>query len=192
MSRSLPSLLIAIAVMAVLAACSGSQQDATPRPVAYPRLTTYDTVYTRVDSLPVSCFEVNASATLTGRKHGKDGSTWLNVVYPGYADNSVIYLTFSPVTDANRDATIANRTERMALNTGGNDSEIIRLTSDGGFDCSIVEALGPTVTPLQFIATRPDMVITGAYYIATPGDSVKPYIDAVRADILHTLKHLEQ
>lgn len=189
--KHLPMMSILLSATIALGSCSGDGSTATPRPTAFPRLAIYDTVYTRLDSLPVSRFEINAGAkAMRQQRGGNDGSTWLNVVYPRYADSSVIYVTFTPVTDANRDAVLANRTERMAINTGDNDTEITRLTSVGGLECSLVEAMGPTVTPIQFIASGRDIVITGAYYIATPGDSVKPYIDAVKADVIHTLKHL--
>lgn len=185
--------LVAIAALSTLcmAACGtgGGKTDggAVPLPVAWPRLALYDTAFRRLDSVPVP-FAVNAS-TVARVRPGDGGGVWVDVVYPAYCDSSTLYLTFTPVTDATRDAVVANRVERMALNTGDLDTEIITVPSQGA-DSRVTVTRGATVTPVQFIATTPRMVITGAYYIKETGDSVRPYVDAVTADIIHSLKAL--
>ena len=72
--KHLASLLVIL--MSVLAACNhgGGEDTATPRRHAYPRVQTYDSVYTAVDSFPVH-FEVNAQA---GKRVAArpDGSMW--------------------------------------------------------------------------------------------------------------------
>ncbi len=71
--KHLASLLVIL--MPVLAACNhgGGEDTATPRRHAYPRVQTYDSVYTAVDSFPVH-FEVNAQPASECR--APDGSMW--------------------------------------------------------------------------------------------------------------------
>lgn len=188
MTTLLRSILIICVAACFAAACRNAADDvATPRPHAWPRLVTYPRALTPVSGLPAP-WMVNDS-TITSVRHGDDGSTWLDVVYPAYADSSTLYITFTPVTDATRDRVIDNRTERLALNNGDLATEVITPPA-GPFHATVVRAAGTTATPLQFIAVSPSLVISGAYYIKESGDSVAPYIDAVTDDLIKALSNL--
>ena len=114
--------VILLFLLPVLAGCGGnSARDVSvPRPVAYHRIVLYDSVYRAVDGVPVR-FEVNSSA-IDSMVQSKSGAISLDILYPAY--NAVVYCTFSPVNESNRDAVIENRRERLSLNTGGFPTEI--------------------------------------------------------------------
>lgn len=179
---------MAIAIMLVLTGCR-REERAVPRPVAFPRIEIPAERYVAADSVPMH-FEINASASTERRE--QDETVWLTITYPGYFPGTAIYCTFTPVTSENVDEVIANRTERMALNSGGADSEMTRLTSQGGLDCSMTVTRAGSATPVQFIAADNGIVVSGAMYINVDAgfapDSIAPVVDAVSRDMLHTLK----
>lgn len=179
---------LAIIVTCCLASCSGNTDTATPRPVAYPRLSVASEKYHAVTAGNIT-FEVN-DVTIDSI-FNRDASTWMNITYPTYCNNSVIYCTITPAKPVEFDRVVENRLERIALNLGGSESVVTDLTTPDGWDCQLIRALSPVVTPLQFIATNKPNIVTGAYYIATPGDSVMPYVDAVERDIIHLLKTIK-
>ena len=179
---------VAIAILLVLTGCR-REERAVPRPVAFPRIEIPAERYVAADSVPMH-FEIN-TASSTERKE-QDGTVWLTITYPGYFPGTAIYCTFTPVTDGSVDEVIANRTERMALNSGGADSEITRLTSQGGLDCTMTVTRAGSATPVQFIAADNGIVVSGAMYINVEAgfapDSIAPVVDAVSRDMLHSLK----
>lgn len=190
-----PLWVAAILSSIVFSDCSDGGKAAVPLPPAYPRVQLYDTVYTVVPEAAPVRFLVNASATVAipDRKEGK--SRWVNISYPRY--NAVMYCTFTPVTDSDRELVIANRAERMSLNTGDLPSEIITVDSHGGFHGQLLVTQSGSVTPIQFISTDgARWVVSGAVYLANPGraaasDSIAPVIEALRVDAIHALAALE-
>ncbi|MCH5347048.1 MAG: hypothetical protein J1E63_08050 [Muribaculaceae bacterium] len=177
-----------VATLMAAAACNGGgEQIATPRPTAYPRLSVAPALYHPLDAGGVA-LEVNDATT--DSVYQREASTWVNIVYPTYCNGSTIYLTITPATAATVDGIIDNRLERIALNLGDSEAEVTELETPTGWQCRLVRALSPTMTPLQFIATGHDRVVSGAYYISAAGDSVAPLVNAVERDILHLLTQL--
>lgn len=179
---------VAIAILLVLTGCR-REERAVPRPVAFPRIEAPAGRYVEADSLPLH-FEINTSAST--ERNEQDGTVWLTITYPDYFPGTAIYCTFTPVTDESVEEVIANRTERMALNSGGADSEITQLTSDGGLDCTMTVTRAGSATPVQFIAADNGIVVSGAMYINVDAgfapDSIAPVVEAVSRDMLHSLK----
>ena len=186
---TLKTILPALAVIAV--ACGhGSQDNAVPRPVAYPRIEIYDSAYSAVDSLPLH-IEANSHA-LRSVSQGHNGAIWLNMEYPAY--RSKLFVTLTPVTDATAAGVIENRTERMSLNSGGNTTEITEITSPGGWNTQLLLTRNGSVTPVQFISVAPKWVVSGSLTlesaVASP-DSVAPIVSAVHRDLIHLAKTIE-
>lgn len=200
-SRLLPLALI-------LSACAGNDRTdcasdigarpACPRPVAYPRPFIYDSVYVTAPDMPV-LFEVNANASLYRpdvNGSAPAGTRWLNVVYPAYS--ATLFCTFSPVSsDGDRRRIVENRMQRMMMNLGDNYATQFEIASPDGYSTMILSSLGPTLTPVQFISQSRRWVISGTMqFEAADGrplkpDSVKPYIDAVAADLIHAAGNLK-
>lgn len=196
----------------ILSACSGNapspsasdsaeiaSRAACPRPMAYPRPVIYDTVYAAAPDMPVR-FEVNVQATLLAPAvsgSAPAGTRWLNVGYPDYG--ATLFCTFTPVSsDADRSKVVGNRMERMMMNLGDNYATQTEVASpDGGYSSVIISSLGQTLTPVQFVSQGRQWVISGALQFNTPADapirpdSVKPYIDAVTADLIHAARILK-
>lgn len=173
-----------------------SRHGAAPLPPAYPRIELYDTVRTAIAEAAPLIFRANAAATVTTAERGDRQSRWVNIAYPRY--KAVIYCTFTPVTDRDRDRVIDNRAERMSLNTGGRPTEIITLESPGGFHSQLLVTQAESVTPIQFLSTDGQgWVVSGAVYLenaprAAASDSIAPVINALREDVINALINLKE
>lgn len=195
----LPIWLLALITSIIFSDCSGESNVNMPRQKAYPRITTHDSTFTPLTSSPIH-FEISTAATISldsinSGNTSCENSRWLNVSYNDY--NAVIYCTFTPVDTSSIDDVIANRTERMALNVGGNASELTELTNVNGFTSRILSSLESAVTPVQFLSTDGnDWVVTGALHFtnATTADidSLKPVINVIKRDIIHSLKTIRK
>lgn len=187
-------LTILAALAAILYGCSdGTTADtaAIPRPRAYPRPVLYAPEYKTVPSAPCR-FEVNASADATLNVRS-DTSAWLDVRYPLY--DATLRCTFTRVSDRRSlERIVDNRTQRMALNLGDHPAEQTDVSTPSGVTAIILTAAAPTVTPVQFLATFRDWVVSGALEMpaaaCAPADSLRPVITAVNADLLHAINHL--
>lgn len=188
--------LAALVTVATLAACwqgCSRREGATPRRRAFPRIEVADTVYRRLAGVEPA-IEVNASAAVAADSVIGDGSRWLTLTYPQYP-GAKLYMTVTPVADARRlREVLDNRAERMALNSGGNTTELTELTTAGGFNAQLLVTPAGTVTPVQFLAYDSAAVVTGAFFLPGGGvaaaDSLAPVIEAVKTDMLHTLSRL--
>lgn len=188
-------LLIAAVLMSVMvlpAACSGGDNSAPiPRRKAYPRIEIPDSAYRSEPGLPYS-LQINDSAI--GNLTKSDGrNDWVDVEYP--AHNAVIYYTFSTVDPSQLESAIDNRSERIALNLGGREAEILSFATPYSLDCEvIVDNQGAGATPVQFIATdHRCFVVSGAAHIKGDKmsiDSISPVVDMLRRDVVHSLKTL--
>ncbi len=186
--RRLP---IIIMLAALLSACSGRGATApVPRPVACPRITDPGSVYAALDSLPVH-IEVNAAALVTRPRPG-----WVNIVYP--ALHATVHLTVTPVTDADRDLVVANRTERMALNIADGAPARRSEISSADFRSLMVASPESRTTPLQFVADDGRAwVVSGTVFFSdaapdSPIDSLAPAVGYVERDLIHTLTTLSR
>lgn len=195
----LPIWLLAIVTSLGFSDCSGENNVNMPRQKAFPRIVTHDSTFTALASTPLH-FEISSAARISldsinsGKATGENGR-WLNISYDDY--NAVIYCTFTPVDTSTINDIIANRIERMALNVGGNTSELTELTNANGFSSRILSSLESSVTPVQFLSTDGnDWVVTGALHFSSMTtaniDSLKPIIDVVKRDIIHSLKTIKK
>lgn len=183
---------IAAAAALMSASCSGGGEAAVPRPEGYPRIEAYPESYTRLEG---TTFEVNDSARVVERRRSADDALWVTLRYPRYG-GALFYLTFTPVGPSTINSVLDNRAERMALNAGGGASVLTDLVSDGGYNCRVMTTPAGTVTPVQFLASSPGMVVSGALFVdgaanATSPDSLRPVVEAVERDVIHGLKHLQ-
>lgn len=180
------------AVLLLAAGCGGREDAATPRPMAYPRMEVPPAEYTEAPT-PLH-FLVNSHATVTKEENGDDASQWYTIAYPDYFPGMKIYCTFTSVSPETAAGVMANRTERMALNTGGAESELTTLRSTGGMGCTLMLTRTPVATPLQFMAADSAMVVSGAMYVDLPAgyrpDSIAPMVETVERDLLETLKSI--
>ena len=183
------ALLLAIISMA----CSGSGNNPVPRPRAYPRITLYAPEFHVADSLPGG-FAIVDGSECSPIRHSADGnSTWADIRYPRY--DMTLHLTFTPVDgDERLGAVTDNRLQRMAMNIDDEGAEEITLTTPAGYTALILVAKGGVPTPVQFIASRTDMVVSGAARFDAPEinpDSTQPIVDAVAANIVYAIEHLQ-
>ncbi len=179
------SMAVAVAAVMIVACVACGRSDAgIPRRLAYPRPVLLDTAMRSVAGLPVH-FEVNAAATDTCPQ-----SDWLDVVYSTYG--TTLHVTFSRTDAAHIAEVKSNRMERMMLNNGDLPAHNTEWRNAAGWDVLVAVTLGSS-TPVQFFATDDSaMVVSGAAFFgkATPIDSVKPYVDAVRDDIVRSMNVL--
>lgn len=189
-----PLILAAVLAGAVVASCThgGDTSNAVPKPEGWPRVEIPAESYTinEIDGIEVA---INSAATVDSRKND-DGGTWLDITYPSFG-NSRLYLTLLTAADGNElKSILENRSERMELNSGGAITELIELTSDGGWDGRLAVTRSSLTTPVQMLAHDGRHVVTGALYLnfppSTQPDSIAPIVTAVSRDLLHTIKHL--
>lgn len=185
MHRIIPFLLI----MMFSAACTGGSGDnvPVPKPVAYPRIDTLPQEYTSAGGL-----NVNRGAEIVTDSLFADGTRWITVDYPTY--QASLYISEVPVAKGGMEVAVENRTERMALNSGGNTGELISFMAKG-YDIRILVTPRHSSHPVQLLAVNPaaNRIITATAVLNNPGaihnpDSVAPVIDALKADITSLLK----
>ncbi len=176
---------------ALLLACGERNQNtAIPRPKGYPRVAVYDAVYTDTAATPV-VFPINARAEFKMNTTAPN-AVWADVVYSDY--RAKLAVTFTRVDEANRDAVVSNRTERMALNLGANEAEQIAVNSAGGYESVVLTTVGKSLTPVQFLSSGTEWVVSGAMVMdgqVANIDSVLPIIETVRRDVLHAVANLK-
>ena len=188
----IPFWLIAILVTMMLCECSNENIN-KPRRKAYPRINIHDSTYTKIPNSPIH-FEMNNVAKIT-LDSINNNSHWINIFYKPY--NATIYCTFTPIDKSTLENIIENRTERMALNSGANSSELIELTNANGFKSKILITEQSKVTPVQFLSTNNlNWVISGAIYFdknsSSNPDSIRPIINALKRDVIHAMKTINQ
>ena len=190
----LPIWLLAFLCSIVMCDCSNTPPS-TPRQKAYPRINTHDSSFVALKNSPIH-FEISSAAQISldsivkNDKDGK-GARWINIFYQPY--NATLHCTFTPVDTSSIGRVISNREERMALNVGNLTSELIELTNANDFRSHILVTEQSNVTPLQFISTNnQSWVVSGALYINSPRatniDSIRPIINALKRDLIHSLK----
>lgn len=179
--------LLAAALLAVVAsACGGGEENSVPRRRAYARVDTYPAEYRAVEvgGIPL---EINTSAAAASPREG-----WLDVRYPRYG--ATLHLAVARPDAAALDQAVANRRQRMSLNLGGATAEQTTLAGDS-YVCELLVSRDAVATPVQLLAVGADgTLVSGAAVIAgrtEPVDSLRPVVEALRADALHLLMHLK-
>lgn len=187
--------LLAICAWECTGGASGPDTVAVPRPTAYPRISTYPPSYTAIDMAHIAV-EVNDSAIIADKAHFPARNiNWIRIEYPRY--RATLYCTYTPITPAAPfDEIMANREERMALNSGGESSTLTNWTNAAGIGCTILTTTVGSLTPVQYIASDTSrFVLSGALYLeglteAPATDSIAPVVEAVETDVIHLLDNL--
>ncbi len=188
-----PIWIVAILIALSVADCSGGGDVAVPRPKAFPRQQLYDTIRTEVAEAEPLRFYANKDAEIVLPRQGEAGK-WINIVYPLY--KAKIYCTFTPVTASTRREVVDNRVERMSLNAGGLNTEILSIDSREGFHSNLLITPIGSLTPLQFLSTNEkDWVVSGTVYFediprSVSADSITPSLNAIKDDIIYALSRL--
>lgn len=185
----------ALILLLLLSFCTGSGDTGTtsgavPRRYAYPRLQLPDSIYKSVEGLPID-IEVNAESDVEVTKEDNAG-LWLTVSYP--VPEAEIYYTFTPVSEQSVPEVIDNRLERISLNLGGNEAEMLEFQTPAGLAVRIFKG-GSVTTPVQFIATDySTVVVSGSAFMeglsALSRDSLSPAVEVLTRDIIHSLTTL--
>lgn len=179
-----------ICCLAAVTACSSKDNErAVPRPDAWPRINTYPQSYHIAAGLPINLPVNDSTIVVTTSRND-----WVTISYPRYHAN--LHLTITRVSPESVNRVVDNRVERMALNNGGNDSEVIELTNPAGFKAQIMKTPRGSVTPLQILAIGRDMVVSGAVALLDPNDmqkpdSMAPVIDAIEADLIYAMQNMQ-
>lgn len=177
-------IFLAITFALILGGCT-HQPRPIPRRTAYPRIETLpdSSITHTLGSLAV---QINAAATVSSPKDG-----WMDVRYPLYG--AVLHLTSTPYKTLKKRARILeNRLERMRLNLGDAPARQLKFTNAHGFECLLLTAESGT-TPLQFIATGPDEIVSGVVVFSgptSPADSIAPVISELDNEMIAILRNL--
>lgn len=189
-----PLILAALITGMAASGCShgGNRSDAVPKPEGWPRIETPEETYTLTDIDGIGLALNSAATVVTSKK--EDGGTWLDITYPTFG-NSRLYLTLLTADDGEElENILANRAERMELNTGRAVTELTELVSEGGWEGRMSVTRSSLTTPVQMLAHDGRHVVSGVLYLnfppSTQPDSVAPIVTAVSRDLLHALKHL--
>lgn len=195
MKIAVTCLLLAV----VLSGCSvGNKSDETvvPRRHTYPRIDVPDSAFTFIET-GYNGMQLSLNDATEYALHSSDDGTsnFIDVNYPGL--NAAIYFTITPVERATLPDVIVNRLERVSLNLGGTDAELLEFDSPAGFENKVFVSRADISTPVQFIATDgKTTVISGTSFLkdasVANADSLAPVVNMLRRDILHTLKTLHR
>ena len=196
MSKSvhhLCSLLILLCISIFVSSCSSDAP--TPRRYAYPRVDTYPQKYSSIVNSADVNIEVNAAVRIVMDSVADADTRWITLSYPKYKAN--LYITVNKCNSKSQlQDVIANRVQRISLNTGGKDFEQIDLQSEEDFKSKIFTIRGGSMNPVMFISSNQrNCVVSGSLYFLDSNavskvDSIAPIIDAVSNDIIHLAKHL--
>ena len=178
-----------------LLGASCSNDAPTPRRYAYPRVDTYPQQYSSIVISPDVNIEVNTAARIVTDSVADADTRWITLSYPKYKAN--LYITVNKCNSKSQlQDVIANRVQRISLNTGGKDFEQVDLQSEADFKSKIFTIRGVGTNPVMFIASNHrNCVVSGSLYFLDSNavakvDSIVPIIDAVSNDIIHLAKHL--
>ena len=175
----------------LLAAC---QQDYTPKPLGYNRLTLPTPSYKSLpDSLPYR-FEYSEHAMLLDDTSTISEKFWIEIYYPEMKAN--VHITYKPIRSAkllkeflddSYTLTAKHQIKASAIN------EVI-TTTPSGKTAVIVELEGEVPSQFQFTLTDSSKnFLRGALYFNTKvaNDSLAPAIEYMKKDIMHMINTLE-
>ena len=189
MRTLLPVLICVFAVFAGFAPGTNSAADAVPRRHAYPRVEPYDSASRTVVLAPFT-FRIAAEAPSK-----RTGENWLDVSYPRYG--ATMHLSASRFGSADEAAeALANRRQRISLNTGGALARTDFFDNDAGLTCEMTVCSEGVATPVQFIATDgKSLMLSGAVMIngpITPADSIRPIINLLQDEAFTILSSIRK
>lgn len=183
--------LISGVLLLASASCSDNRAQ-MPKPKAWPRIDMPAETWRDTTMAGVHLQLPGAPRVLT---ESKSGHQWLTLDYSPTLPADV-YITLSTPGGSDSLATIlANRRERMTLNSGDLPSKETTWSNPDGWKCLTLRTPGSVSTPVQFLSTDSRHVLSGAASLrfggAVPPDSVKPIVDRLESDIFHLLNSLE-
>lgn len=187
-------LLLTIIAGGVSSCKSGEDNTAIPRRHAYPRIEIPIESYSEVDVDGKGLIIAVNEGAIYERRAADDGDAkFLDVEYPQF--NSTIFYTITPVEQSTIENVIANRLERIRLNLGDADAELLEFDSPQGFENKVFVSHGDISTPVQFISTDGrKVVVSGVAFVkdasAATADSIAPIVELLRRDIVHALKEI--
>lgn len=196
MSKSVHHLCSLLILLCISISVSGCSSDApTPRRYAYPRVDTYPQKYSSIVNSADVNIEVNTAVRIVTDSVADADTRWITLSYPKYKAN--LYITVNKCNSKSQlQDVIANRVQRISLNTGGKDFEQVDLQSEADFKSKIFTIRGGSTNPVMFISSNQrNCVVSGSLYFLDSNavakvDSIAPIIDAVSNDIIHLAKHL--
>ena len=172
--------------------CRNEATQPIPRRYAYPRIDTYPANYHAVAGVATRLC-VNDSARITTSRTDS-GNTWIDVAYPRY--NAIIRYTLVTTADSAKLAgVIANRVERIDIDTAGHNPKVITSAStvDSDIITSVILTPEVAVTPIHILATDSStFLLSGVVEMSeeTDAEERQPIVDALTEDILYTATHL--
>lgn len=188
------TLLVLICISIACVSCSNDAP--TPRRYAYPRVDTYPQQYAPILSSSGINIEVNTATRIITDSVADVDTRWITLSYPKYKSN--LYVTVNKCDSKSQlQEVIANRVQRISLNTGGKDFEQVDLQNEADFKSQIFTIRGGSTNPVMFISSNQrNYVVSGVLYVldsnaVTEVDSIAPIIDAVSNDIIYLAKHLK-
>lgn len=190
--RSFLPLAAAIGLSLLCASCGGGREERPkPLPTAWHRIEMPDSAYREVSAEGVA-MQVNSGA-VTAETQREDG-VWIDISYPTFP-SARVYLTLNRLRPGEIHDAVANRLQRITLNTGGLPTERLEFTNPAGWECLLTLTPSSVTTPVQAVATGGDgRILSATLYISVPQhtdpDSVAPVVDAVRRDMTVMLNGL--
>ena len=183
--------IVLTAAVSIATGCGGRRGGddvAVPRRPGYYRLNLPDATY-RSDTIGAVELQLNAATEST-----RDGHGWLTVIYP--SKTAELYITLTDISGADGETAVANRIERLSMNTGGARTEIIEMEGrDAGRHLTLMVTPAGSPTPVQFLAIEPGRwMLSGSAMVSdftqAPVDSLRPVVEMLRRDVTYLLENL--
>lgn len=181
-------IFLILTLLSIAGCCSpGESRDvAVPRKEAYPRMTIPDAVY-RTDTIAELPVKVNRASQSSRETEG-----WMTVTYND--PKAEVFMTLTSFNNNMEDA-VANRLERLSMNTGGATTEVEEFVNHAGRNCLLMITPAGCPTPVQFIAVAEgEWMLSGSAVVegiaTATGDSLKPVVEMLHRDVSYMLHEL--
>lgn len=177
-------------VSMILTACGG-EEDYTPKPRGYFRISTPEAKYEKLDIDCPFTFDINSAAEWQPlKKH----ECWGDVYYPSI--KARLQLTYKPVTPENLDTLLSDGHELAFKHVVKADGIAEKLYSDDvrGIHGILYNIRGEAATNTQFFVTdSAEHFLRGVlYFYAEPNeDSLRPVNDYMYQEVVHLIETLQ-
>lgn len=188
------SVLAPLILFAMVAGGCGIRNDhPVPRRHSYPRIELYPESF-----IEKKCgdllFDINSSAVVTLDSVSETGARWLTLSYPAY--RCEVYLTVSSIGKKSLSDVYRNRLDRIVRDTPYGTPTPLPVATPGF--SSLLFYTPESILPLHFLSTDSVSVMLSGSVIfpALPAgfslDSVKPAMEAVKADMIALLESIKK
>lgn len=196
--REITPIVACIMLLVAIASACGrkSENAAVPKPEAWPRIELPPDDFRPVEIGKVE-FLINSSARIVKKPSDSsaesDRDIWFDITYPEIP-GATLYMSLTDTGDSLKlKNALANRHQRMELNSGGAHTEITQLLSQGGWVGELALTRSSVATPLYIIAHNgSDNLLSGALYFNYPADtspdSISPIVRAISRDLMVILE----